>query len=90
MLQALEDPIVRCYNPAMETDTVEDQALHLPVDQRAKLAQRLLESLDELTEKDAEALWLREAQRRAREIDDGIVQLVTSEELEHRVQARLK
>lgn len=74
----------------METNTVEDQALHLPVDERAKLAQRLLESLDELSEKDAEELWLREAQRRACEIDDGVVQLVTSEELEQRVQARLK
>lgn len=74
----------------MEPNTIESEALHLPVDERAKLAERLLESLDELSEKDAEALWLREAQRRALEIDEGVVELVASEELERRIQARLK
>jgi hypothetical protein len=49
-----------------------------------------LQSLDELPEKNAEALWLDVAELRAREIDEGTVQLVTPEELERRVQARLK
>ncbi|MGH8226115.1 MAG: addiction module protein [Gammaproteobacteria bacterium] len=74
----------------MERNTIESEALHLPVDERAKLAQCLLESLDELTEKNAEALWLREAQRRAHEIDEGSVRLVASDELENRIQTRLK
>jgi hypothetical protein len=51
---------------------------------------RLLESLELLPEKEAESLWLDVAQRRAREIDEGKVQLVTPEELERRIQARLK
>jgi|AntRauTorckE6833_2_1112554.scaffolds.fasta_scaffold03246_1 putative addiction module component (TIGR02574 family) len=74
----------------MKPNKIESEALHLPVDERAKLAERLLESLDELSEKDAEVLWLREAQRRAREIDEGAVELVAPEELERRVQAHLK
>lgn len=74
----------------MEPNTIEQEALHLPIRDRAKLAHRLLESLDNLSESDAEELWLDEAKRRAEEIDQGKVNLVSAEELERRVQARLK
>jgi len=74
----------------MNASTIEAEALALPISERAKLIERLLESLDTLPEQEAEALWLDAAQRRAREIDEGKVQLVTSEELERRVQARLR
>jgi hypothetical protein len=37
----------------------------------------------------SESLWLDVAERRAGEIDEGKVQLVTPEELERRIQARL-
>jgi putative addiction module component (TIGR02574 family) len=74
----------------MNASTIEAEALALPIPERAKLIERLLESLDTLPEKEAEALWLDTAERRAREIDEGKVQLVTPEELERRVQARFK
>jgi putative addiction module component (TIGR02574 family) len=74
----------------MNTKTVEEEALGLPVQERAKLAERLLESLDDLPERDVEVLWLEVAERRAKEIDDGSVELVTPEELARRVKARLK
>ena len=74
----------------MKSKTVEKEALDLPVANRAKLAQRLLESLDQLSVEETEKLWLSEAARRAREIDDGKVQPVTADELERRVLARLK
>lgn len=74
----------------MRSSAVEKEALALPVANRARLAQRLLESLDRLSAEEAEKLWLAEAARRAREIDDGKVRLVTADELEDRVQARLK
>jgi len=70
--------------------SLEEDALSLPPSERAKLAERLLESLDGLSSQDVEKLWLDLAERRAREIDGGEVQLVTSEELERRVQARLR
>jgi putative addiction module component (TIGR02574 family) len=69
---------------------IEEEALQLPIRDRAKLAHRLLESLDDISAADAEQLWLEEAQRRAEEIDKGQVKLVSAEELERRVQARLK
>ena len=74
----------------MNARAIEKEALDLPVEKRAKLAQRLLESLDNLSEAEAEKLWLKEAVRRAGEIDEGKVRLVKSEELERRVRTRLK
>jgi hypothetical protein len=74
----------------MNARMIEKEALGLPVEKRAKLAERLLESLDELSVADIEKLWLREAARRDAEIDEGKARLVTSEELERRVRARLK
>lgn len=74
----------------MDSRALEKEALELPVGRRAKLAQRLLESLEELSDAEASKLWLAEAMRRADEIDAGKVRLVTSEELELRVRARLK
>lgn len=78
------------YNLRMKPAAVEEEALHLPVPERARLARRLLESLDELPESDVEQLWLVEAERRAKEIDQGDARLVSGEELERRVHARLK
>ena len=74
----------------MNASTIEEEALALPLQERAKLVERLLESLDSLPEGEAEALWLDVAARRAREIDEGQVHLVTPDELERRIQARLK
>jgi putative addiction module component (TIGR02574 family) len=74
----------------MNATTIEEEALALPLQERAKLVERLLESLDDLPEQEAEALWLDVAEHRAQEIDEGQVQLVTPDELERRVQARLK
>ncbi len=74
----------------MNAATIEEEALALPLQERAKLVERLLDSLDNLPEQEAEVLWLDVAERRAREIDEGRVQLVSPEELERRVQARLK
>jgi putative addiction module component (TIGR02574 family) len=74
----------------MNASTIEEEALALPIQERAKLVERLLESLDLLPVQEAEALWLDVAERRAREIDEGQVKLVTPDELERRVQARLK
>jgi hypothetical protein len=65
----------------MNAKTVEEEALELPVEERARLAERLLESLDGLPERDVENLWLEVAERRAQGIDEGSVELVTPEEL---------
>lgn len=74
----------------MTTNELEDAVLHLPLPERAQLAQKLLESLDHPSESEARQLWLNEAQRRAEEIDQGKVRLVSAEELEQRAQALYK
>ncbi|HWY24577.1 MAG TPA: hypothetical protein VNX47_06640 [Nevskia sp.] len=48
------------------------------------------ESLEHPSEREARQMWLREAQRRAEEIDHCNVQLVSAEELEQQVEALYK
>ena len=74
----------------MSITTLQQAVLHLPKQERAQLVHLLLDSLDQPSEANIEQLWLREAERRAAEIDRGEVQLVTAEELERQVQALFK
>jgi len=74
----------------MKSRLIEKEALELPVTRRARLAERLLESLENLSEKEAEKLWASESAQRARQIDEGKVTLVSAEQFERRVRARLK
>ena len=74
----------------MNIQAIEQEILHLPIEDRARLAEKLLSSLDALSEPEIEKLWLVEAQRRAVEIDTGTVQMVSAEEVERRIQAILK
>jgi putative addiction module component (TIGR02574 family) len=53
----------------MTVADLEAKILELDPRERARLAQRLLESLEALSEGEVEALWLEEADRRDRELD---------------------
>lgn len=55
----------------MPTDQIEQELLKLPAAERARIAERLIASLDEDAE--LERAWLEEARRRDREIDSGEV-----------------
>jgi putative addiction module component (TIGR02574 family) len=48
---------------------LETEALKLPVADRARLAETLLESLDTLTDEENRRLWIEEARRRDAELD---------------------
>ena len=50
---------------------IEAAALNLELAERARLAQKLLRSLDELSEDEIEQLWAEEALRRDEELDAG-------------------
>jgi hypothetical protein len=63
-----------CRTQTTNVSASEDKALALPLQERAKLIERLLESLETLPEQQAEALCLDAAERRAREIDEDNVQ----------------
>ncbi len=54
----------------MNIDELESQVLRLDVRERARLAAKLLSSLDTLSDKENERLWKDEAERRDREIDN--------------------
>lgn len=59
------------------TEEVERQALSLPVEDRARLAKRLIESLDQ--DPDVEAAWDQEIARRVASIESGETTLVEGE-----------
>ncbi|MCF8156258.1 MAG: addiction module protein [Rhodoferax sp.] len=65
--------------------TIEQTVLHLSKPARAHLVSLLLDSLDEPSETDVQQLWLLESQRRAAEIDAGVVDLVSGNDLERQV-----
>ena len=71
----------------MNTETIRQEALSLPVQQRAELAEQLLSSLDALSEAEIEQLWLREAARRADEIDQGLATRIPADEARRQAQA---
>jgi Putative addiction module component len=50
---------------------IESEALELPIQDRAALAQRLLLSLEEIAESEFERLWAEESVRRVAEFDAG-------------------
>lgn len=56
-------------------------ALSLEVRDRAALAERLLASLEDLTEEEANRLWAEEAQRRLEEYRAGRAQAVQADEV---------
>lgn len=74
----------------MKAETIRREALLLPVQERAELAEQLLSSLDDLSEAEIEQLWLREGARRAEELDRGLTKRVPADEVRRQAQALLK
>ncbi len=74
----------------MRTEKLRSEVLALPAEERAELAQALLESLHGEADPDAEAAWLAELDRRAQAVADGTAKLVDWDEARERIAARLK
>ncbi|MFS8066369.1 MAG: addiction module protein [Byssovorax sp.] len=60
----------------MSTDELLAQVLSLPRQDRARVAEELLSSLEEADEQEVAAAWAPELQRRSRDVADGKVQTV--------------
>jgi len=62
---------------------IEKDALKLSAEDRARLAVRLLSSLEETTESpdEIEKLWIAEADRRFQELRDGVVKGIPAREV---------
>lgn len=65
-------------------------ALSLRVDERALLAQELIESLDESTDPGSASASVAEIERRSREVDGGTAKLEDWSEVRERIVARLR
>jgi putative addiction module component (TIGR02574 family) len=57
------------------------RARTLTREDRARLAEELLDSLQEVPDPDSEAAWEREIERRVAEIESGAVKLVAAEDV---------
>jgi putative addiction module component (TIGR02574 family) len=69
---------------------IEAQALQFPPKERARLAQRLIASLDPESERDAEQVWLEEAERRLDEIESGKVAGIPAEQVLEKARSTLR
>jgi len=74
-------------DPARE---LESKALKLPPRERARLAERLISSLDQETDPDAERLWLQEAERRLDELESGNVSGVAADRVFEKARSTLR
>ena len=74
----------------MNIQAIRNQALSLPLHERAQLAEQLLASLDDLSEAETEQLWFEEAAHRADEMDQGLVQRIPADEVRQEALALLK
>lgn len=74
----------------MNSEAIEETVLHLPPQQRAELAHKLLLSLEEQNEGEIAEAWRVEALRRAAEIDSGLADTVSAEEVSAAVRTLLK
>ncbi len=70
---------------------VEDEALQLSEEERARLAVRLLASLEEEAEspEEVEKLWLAEAEQRFEELRTGVVRGIPAREVFAQLRAKL-
>ncbi len=79
------------YNRSMATQTeILTQALALPPEARAALADSLLDSLDTKVDEDASEQWRVEIRRRMAELDAGTVETVAWEDVQVRLGSVLK
>lgn len=69
---------------------LEEQARDLSPADRARLAMRLIESLDPGHEEDADELWLDEAERRLRDHDSGNTTARPARDAISEIQRKLK
>ncbi|HVE70536.1 MAG TPA: addiction module protein [Thermoanaerobaculia bacterium] len=66
------------------------EVLELPITDRAELASRLLDSLDDVSEEENDRLWAQEAERRYAEYKAGSIAGVAAEEVFDRLRSRAK
>ncbi len=74
----------------MKKDQIESEAMHLPQDQRAELARKLLLSLEEDSEQDIQDDWVLEAMKRVEQLDRGDVEPVSADVVKEKAKGLLR
>lgn len=69
---------------------LEAEVLQLPAAARARLAERLLASLDDDADEGNEELWIAEAERRLGELERGEVRSIPADEVFAEIRSRLR
>jgi hypothetical protein len=73
----------------MSLNEIEAEIKKLNLKDRAALAKWIVESLDELSEAEVEALWVEEAERRLDELERGQVSEIPAKEVLRRAKAAI-
>jgi len=74
----------------LDLKPIEREALLLPTKERAKLANKLLLSLESLSDEEIDEFWYREVMDRAKELDRGEVQSISAEDVRKKALALLR
>jgi putative addiction module component (TIGR02574 family) len=74
---------------ASETRKIEEQAQELSSKDRARLALKLIESLDQGVDEDADELWLDEAERRLADYDAARTEARPADEVLDEIEKKL-
>ena len=80
----------RLFVRARPLDTIEGEIRELSVADKEALLRVLWEELDGPPDSEVDAEWLKEAQRRAREIDDGVVECIPVEQVFSELEALIR
>lgn len=73
-----------------DLDEILKDALNLGVRDRAKLAEKLLASLDTLSDEEADRLWADEAERRLKEYRAGRMKAIPADEVARKAQRLMR
>jgi putative addiction module component (TIGR02574 family) len=73
----------------IDSQEIENEAMKLSLQERAALAEKLLLSLDAPSDAENLQLWVREAERRLKELREGTAKDVPAEEVFRRARAAI-
>jgi putative addiction module component (TIGR02574 family) len=73
----------------MSREELKAEIEKLTLQDRAELAKWIVQSLDELSESEIEALWVEEAERRLDELEQGLATEIPAEEVLRRARTAI-
>jgi putative addiction module component (TIGR02574 family) len=91
-IQRFDDRVMQAYGTSMgmTVDKIAAEALALPPQARAFVAEKLIESLDEEAQGELSPAWKAELLKRCREVDEGLVELHAAEDVFRKAYSSLR